>query len=551
MPYGLTDGINSSTMEYGWASCPQRMEYGCENMRQSFEEEYQKQIREEEILPPRWISKYRVCGYIKDGEHKKTYLLESRTDGIKYLMKVTDGQESVYLREEETVWRLLAKQGETAVRKMELLEWEGKTLLLRDYVSGRPLSGLADAQVMPESEVIRYGILLCEELKKLHGKKPPVIHRDIKPENIIRRPDGTLTLIDYETARCYKEGLDEDTYFMGTRGTAAPEQYGFGQSDIRTDIYGIGRTLLYLLTGGYRLEELDKKWLLNSEQKSGRERQVRGRLCDIIRKCCSFDPKDRYACVEQLQAALLKCETLGERASVWESAGRWGMVISVPILIALLVVVILQQRRIMALQGQTQQSPASRQGTVQTSGQSRDYAQVMEAGQVPVLIMGFDMTEYNPLIYDIAEKCENRDYDGVAESCSTLLQMLYQDDFLSQVEPVDLSGVEWDDPSLEEYNIVRLGYERVADKLAYGQEMLKENMYSLEDCKTYIWVLTRGSLESTVLEPDGSVRYSLLHQFYLNGDLDQLDCVLDDLLGLIIEAIKQAEEQRGNAAFFI
>ena len=71
--------------------------------------------------------------------------------------------------------------------------------------------------------------------------------------------DGTLTLIDYETARCYKEGLDEDTYFMGTRGTAAPEQYGFGQSDIRTDIYGIGRTLLYLLTGGYRLEELDKK----------------------------------------------------------------------------------------------------------------------------------------------------------------------------------------------------------------------------------------------------------------------------------------------------
>lgn len=125
-------------------------------------------------------------------------------------MKVTDGQESVYLREEEAVWRLPAKQGETAVRKMELLEWDGKTFLLRDYVSGRPLSGLADAQVMPESEVMRYGILLCEELKKLHGKKPPVIHRDIKPENIIRRPDGTLTLI-------------------------------------------------YLLTGGYRLEELDKK----------------------------------------------------------------------------------------------------------------------------------------------------------------------------------------------------------------------------------------------------------------------------------------------------
>ena len=73
--------------------------------------------------------------------------------------------------------------------------------------------------------------------------------------------------------------------------------------------------------------------------------------------------------------------------------------------------------------------------------------------------------------------------------------------------------------------------------------MLKENMYSLEDCKTYIWVLTRGSLESTVLEPDGSVRYSLLHQFYLNGDLDQLDYVLDDLLGFIIVAIKQAEEQ--------
>ena len=83
----------------------------------------------------------------------------------------------------------------------------------------------------------------------LHSQKPPCIYRDVKPANMILRPDNTVALIDFGIARTYKPGQREDTVILGTRGYAAPEQFGGSQTDARTDIFGLGMTMFRLVTG--------------------------------------------------------------------------------------------------------------------------------------------------------------------------------------------------------------------------------------------------------------------------------------------------------------
>lgn len=115
---------------------------------------------------------------------------------------------------------------------------------------------------------------LCDILHKLHGNLPPIIHRDIKPSNIIFSSDGVVKLIDFNAARELRAEQNEDTRLMGTRRFAAPEQYGFGQSDPRTDIYALGITFYYMLTGDY--------------PDSGK---YAGKYYDIITKCYNLPKK--------------------------------------------------------------------------------------------------------------------------------------------------------------------------------------------------------------------------------------------------------------------
>lgn len=144
------------------------------------------------------------------------------------------------------------------------------------------------------SESVHTGIGIAGQL---HGCDPPVIHRDLKPQNIVLTPEGNLFLIDLGTVRAYREGVSHDTEFIGTRETAAPEQYGYRQTDCRTDIYALGVIYLYLLTGSMEL--------LNTKALS----QVPDDCRSIIEKCTRMEPKERYASACQLEEAVR--ETMG------------------------------------------------------------------------------------------------------------------------------------------------------------------------------------------------------------------------------------------------
>ena len=180
--------------------------------------------------------------------------------------------------------------------------------IIMDFVQGENLKTVVTSSgPQAQDTVVSWGVKLCDVLTYLHGKG--IVYRDIKPANIMLSPDGNVKLIDFGIAREYKENASEDTTALGTEGYAAPEQYeGKGQTDARTDVYGMGITLFQLLTGvnpsSYQ-ENIFSIRLQNPNLSSG--------LDKIILKCTNKDPKKRYQSTEELKKALLNYRKLDDK----------------------------------------------------------------------------------------------------------------------------------------------------------------------------------------------------------------------------------------------
>lgn len=129
-------------------------------------------------------------------------------------------------------------------------EGEDKWYLVMEYIDGENLSSvLRKRGRIPQGEVMQWAIELASILDYLHSQNPPIIFRDLKPSNIMLTSDGRIKLIDFGIARHFKSDAAMDTTAYGSTGFAPPEQYGQKQTDIRSDIYSLGATLHYLLTG--------------------------------------------------------------------------------------------------------------------------------------------------------------------------------------------------------------------------------------------------------------------------------------------------------------
>lgn len=180
--------------------------------------------------------------------------------------------------------------------------------IIMDFLQGENLKTVvASSGPQAQDTVVSWGVKLCDVLTYLHGKG--IVYRDMKPANIMLSPDGNIKLIDFGIARKYKENASEDTTALGTEGYAAPEQYeGKGQTDARTDVYGMGITLFQLLTGvnpsSYQ-ENIFSIRLQNPNLSSG--------LDKIILKCTNKDPKKRYQSTEELKKALLNYRKLDDK----------------------------------------------------------------------------------------------------------------------------------------------------------------------------------------------------------------------------------------------
>ena len=194
---------------------------------------------------------------------------------------------------------------------IDVIDRDDTFLIVMDYIEGKSLDHwLKKDGAQPQEKVVEWAKQICDVLGYLHSRKPPIIYRDLKPANVMLKPDGQIMIIDFGTAREFKETSIEDTSCLGTQGYAAPEQYGgHGQTDARTDIYTLGATMYHLLTGHnpslppYEMYPI-RRW--NPALSSGLEK--------IVLKCTQRNPNDRYQNCAELMYAL---EHYGELDSAY------------------------------------------------------------------------------------------------------------------------------------------------------------------------------------------------------------------------------------------
>ena len=244
-------------------------------------------------LPVQILKAYEPDSCLSHREKRFVLRLRRRRDGSLFVLKaIPSGTED--LEEEFQILTHLAPLLPGAVPRPEtFFREDGTDYLLRTYLPGETLTHYRDREgACPEAVCVLLGRQICRLLETLHTQEPPIIHRDIKPENILLLPDGSVGLIDFGIARQYKSGQDTDTRHMGTRSTAAPEQYGFAQTDHRTDLYALGMTLIWLSTGTYEREALAQASNLSPHFKKALEKAV------------SFAPEDRYQSAQEFSAAL-------------------------------------------------------------------------------------------------------------------------------------------------------------------------------------------------------------------------------------------------------
>ncbi len=168
-------------------------------------------------------------------------------------------------------------------------------VVVYDYVPGQTLEEQVTARRrLGAAEAVSLASDICEAASALHSCG--IIHRDLSPRNVIVAADGAH-LVDLGIARMRVEGATRDTTSLGTHGFASPEQYGFAQTDARSDVYAIGKLLGYMLTG---LQPDGEEY----EARLADAAMVDAALASVVRRACAFEPSARYQTAEQMAAAL-------------------------------------------------------------------------------------------------------------------------------------------------------------------------------------------------------------------------------------------------------
>lgn len=257
-------------------------------------------------------NKYRILDIVGKGGMSVVYLARNeranKSWAIKEVRKV--GEENLEVKRNSLV-------AETEMLKnlshpnlptiVDVIETADTYLVVMDYIEGNDLGViLKEFGAQPQEKVVQWGLQLCDVLEYLHTRPKPIIYRDLKPANIMLKPDGNIMLIDFGTAREIKIADANDTISLGTRGYAAPEQFGANaKTDARTDIYCLGATLYHLVTNHNPATE---PYVMSPIRE--RNPSLSAGLEAIILKCTQNDPDQRYQSCAKLMYALENYSTI-------------------------------------------------------------------------------------------------------------------------------------------------------------------------------------------------------------------------------------------------
>ena len=206
--------------------------------------------------------------------------------------------------------------------------------VLMEHVRGATLREVVCSARAADRESLAFLLMpaVCDAVIELHeGFDVPVIHRDLTPANVIcpEADPATPVLIDLGIAREWREGASCDTACFGTQSYAPPEQFGFGQTDVRSDVYALGMLAFFCLVG--RDPEPEDR------ERGFRDSAISAAWEKVIEKACALDPSQRYRGVRELKFAVLAAgeeEAAEAEREAERNAGRPpadGVEVAVPV----------------------------------------------------------------------------------------------------------------------------------------------------------------------------------------------------------------------------
>lgn len=248
---------------------------------------------DETRYPEAFLADFEALACLSGNEHTETLLVLERKTNLQRLAKCYLGENR---SSGATESMLLKKLNDPRIPRY-IAEYENDVMLcvVREYIEGLPLNEYV-AETHPKAEQsVAIASQICDILAYLHAQSPPVIHRDIKPQNIIIDVNTKAWLIDFGISREYDASANKDTVYFGTVDFAPPEQYGFSQTDNRTDIFSLGVLIGWLLTG-------------ESQPRKALPKMGSARLKKIVQTCTELTPDRRYASADKVKKALLHAD---------------------------------------------------------------------------------------------------------------------------------------------------------------------------------------------------------------------------------------------------
>lgn len=222
------------------------------------------------------LSTYQSDSVIRETAEVTVEAVICSLDGKKYIRKT-------YHSDKRRVFNILAGIKNVHIPKIYEVIFGEDTVIIEQYIEGKTIEQLiSEGKMFDKKQIKAVFDSLTDAVDTLH--KNGLVHRDIKPSNMIISDNGEAVLIDYSIARPYSDKRSADTELFGTVGYAAPEQFGFSQSDFRTDIYALGVTM---------------KEITNRHNSSERMRNA-------ISRCTEFDPSRRFRSIAELRSYLDK-----------------------------------------------------------------------------------------------------------------------------------------------------------------------------------------------------------------------------------------------------
>lgn len=424
-------------------------------------------------LPDKLAGSFTLKSCLKQSRHREIYLVADDKENL-YILKKQSNKQLPQLKQEQHILEILHDTKDLAIpRYIDCWEEQEYCYLLRTYIEGCSLSDYFNRRLyLSDKEIIHYMLAICDMISTLHRQKPPVIHRDIKPENfIIQKGTGILYLIDFDTARVYTPDKSRDTMLVGTPSHAAPEQFGFSQSDVRTDIYALGKTLLYLTCGSTEITDLKCTSIAKPFQK-------------MIARCTDFTPDKRYSDISQLICSLKRFQ---RRLQFSTSYTR--QLLTAILLLAMGSCLGYAARFIQKEQRSANMPAAARNSDNDSqidipSSDTTDVSLFEQSGA-----MEYRLSEFQDTADRIILDCYHSDTDALARDCESLVKTLSEDAAINQTAGSDYAGSD----SLPEFQAPIM---QIRNSLAYRDHILTRKLGSYDKYKDAIYMNINGILAS-------------------------------------------------------